>query len=75
MSELEEKKAEIAFLEKLFFVGLAAMFAVVGWLATSYQTAEVWLLAVAGFSVLASAVVVLRVYRKIKVCIRELRDL
>jgi hypothetical protein len=41
MSELEEKKAEIAFLEKLFFVGLAAMFAVVGWLVTSYHLADV----------------------------------
>ena len=47
MSELDEKKLEIDFLQKQFFVALAVMFALLGWMATNYSKTDTLIIGLA----------------------------
>ena len=44
MSELDKKKAELGFWEKVFFALFTAIFAVAGWFSSNYKDADVALL-------------------------------
>ncbi|SMG65340.1 hypothetical protein BMETH_32951134155, partial [methanotrophic bacterial endosymbiont of Bathymodiolus sp.] len=44
MTKLDEKKLEIDFLQKQFFVSLAVMFALLGWMSTNYIHADILIL-------------------------------
>jgi len=47
MTKLDEKKLEIDFLQKQFFVSLAVMFALLSWMATHYMNANLLILSLA----------------------------
>ena len=75
MTKLDIVKADIAFHEKLFFGALAVLVALVGWLASHYQEAAIWLMLLAVIAIFSATGFVVVHYRKIKRLIRQLGDL
>jgi len=75
MSELDEKKLEIDFLQKQFFVALAVMFALLGWMATNYLGAESLIISLAFVAFIFSVGFTFTLHRKICLLIREVRKL
>ena len=75
MGELDEKKLEIDYLEKLFFAALAAVFALLGWLASNYESVSLVILVLAFISFLVGVLFVYNVNSKIRKLIREVREL
>jgi hypothetical protein len=75
MTKLDEKKLEIDFLQKQFFVSLAVMFALLGWMSTNYIHADILILSLAFGAFIFSVGFVVIVHKKIKSLIREVREL
>ena len=75
MSELDEKKLEIEYLQKQFFAALAVMFALLGWMVTNYGSTGglIIFLSFVAFFVAVSFVVV--VHKKIIFLIKEVGKL
>ena len=74
MPKIDRIKTEITFHEKMFFGALAAMLALIGWMASNYQTATVWLLLVALAGLLSSCIFGIDQYRRIKRLLVELEN-
>lgn len=74
MSKLERIKAEIAFHEKMFFVSIASMLALIGWLAVNYQEQESWLVFLAVVGLLGVSVFGVDQYKQIKKLLVELEE-
>lgn len=72
MPKIDRIKTEIAFHEKMFFGALAAILALIGWMASNYQTSTVWLLLVALAGFLGACVFGIDQYRRIKRLLVEL---
>ena len=75
MSKLDEKKLEIEFLQKQFFVALAVMFALLGWMATNYAIAASLIISLAFVAFFISVGFVVTVHKKIILLIREVSEL
>jgi len=75
MTKLDEKKLEIDFLQKQFFVSLAVMFALLSWMATHYMNANLLIISLAFVAFFFSAGFVVVVHKRIKSLIREVREL
>ncbi|NND79705.1 MAG: hypothetical protein HKN53_07395 [Maribacter sp.] len=72
MPKIDRIKTEIAFHEKMFFGALAAMLALIGWMASNYQTSTSWLLLVALAGFLGVCIFGIDQYRRIKRLLVEL---
>jgi ABC-type multidrug transport system permease subunit len=75
MSELDEKKLEIDFLQKQFFVALAVMFALLGWMASNYTATNNLIIGLAFVAFFFSVGFVVIVHKKIIMLIREVKEL
>ena len=75
VSELDEKKLEIDFLQKQFFVALAVMFALLGWMATNYSKTDTLIIGLAFVAFLFSTAFVVVIHKKIRLLILEVRKL
>ncbi len=75
MSELDKKKAELSFWEKVFFALFATVLGVSGWFSSNYKDADVALLIATSLVFLFTVVFLIVVYRKIKRIIDEIGEL
>jgi uncharacterized membrane protein YsdA (DUF1294 family) len=75
MSELDKKKAELAFWEKVFFASFAAVFGLAGWFSANYKTADVAFLIASSVAFVFAVLVVIVTYRKVQNVIHELGGL
>ena len=75
MAQLDEKQLEIEFLQKQFFVSIAVLFALLGWMSTNYIHADILILSLAFIAFFFSVGFVVIVYKKIKLLIREVGEL
>ena len=75
MSELDKKKAELGFWEKVFFALFAVIFAVAGWFSSNYKDADVALLIATSVVFVFAILFVVVVYRKVKRIIDEIGEL
>ena len=71
---MERLKTEIAFHEKMFFASLAAMLALIGWLAANYETSATWLVAAALLGLIGACGFGIDQYRRIKRLLNDLED-
>jgi hypothetical protein len=62
MSKLDVQKARIALQEKMFFVALAVIIALLGWSASSLSTAPAWLLVSAALALLFAMAFAIKLY-------------
>lgn len=74
MSESESIKADIAFHEKMFFVAIAALMALIGWMTANYMIVSSLLLIIVLVVSFFSGIYVVYQYRLIKRLIKELKD-
>jgi predicted small integral membrane protein len=72
MPKIDKLKADISFHEKLFFGSMAAIFAVVAWVAAHYKTAEWWELLISLIMMLGASFFSIDQYKRIKRLIQEL---
>ena len=74
ISKLDKIKAETSFHEKMFFAALAVIVGLIGWSASNFLNTSAFVLLLALFGTLASAVYGIYQYRFIKQLIKELED-
>jgi Flp pilus assembly protein TadB len=70
--KIERISREISFHEKMFFGALAAMFAIISWLVTNYETANLWIVALGACGLLGAAIFGIDQYRRIKRLLEEM---
>ncbi len=75
MSKLDEKKLEIDFLQKQFFVAIAVMFALLGWMGSNHQKLDILILGLSFIAFLISSIFVIITHKKIKSLIKEVSEL
>ncbi len=75
MSELDKKKAELGFWEKIFFALFAVIFGVAGWFSANYKDADAALLIATSLIFIFAIIFVVVAYRKVKRIIDEIGEL
>ncbi len=75
MSELEKKKAELGFWEKVFFAAFAAMFGLSGWFSANYENANSAFLVASSIAFMFAIIFVIVAYRKVQRVIDEIGEL
>jgi len=74
MSKLDRIKAEISFHEKMFFAAVAAVLALMGWLAANIESDNTILLFLGVCALLGSVIFGLQQYRVVKRLLKALED-
>ncbi|MDO9048422.1 MAG: hypothetical protein Q7U66_11900, partial [Methylobacter sp.] len=72
MSELDKKKAELGFWEKIFFALFAAIFGMAGWFSSNYKDVDIALLIATSFVFVFAILFVIVAYQKVKKIINEI---
>ena len=75
MGELDKKKAELGFWEKIFFTSFAAVFGLAGWFSAHYKNSDFAFLFASSIAFIFSVLFVVIAYRKVQKIINELGDL
>ncbi|MFT6903936.1 MAG: membrane protein insertase Oxa1/YidC/SpoIIIJ [Oleiphilaceae bacterium] len=74
MSKMDKIKAGIAFNEKLFFVNMTSLFALVAWTVTNYKNVDLWLLIITVTIIIIASIFTFSGYRRVKRLIEELAE-
>lgn len=72
MPKLDGLKEDLGYFKFCFGIVVATFIALVGWIATNYNKAELWLIIVAFFTALLFAVLALFLNRKMRKIIKEI---
>ena len=75
MSELDKKKAELGFWEKVFFASFAAIFGLSGWFSANYEKADMAFLIASSVAFIFAVMFVVVAYRKVQRVIQEIGEL
>ncbi len=75
MGELDKKRVELGFWEKVFFAGLAAVFGLAGWFSANYLTAGLAFLIASSVAFTFTLLFVVVSYRKVQRIIKEIGEL
>ena len=75
MSELDKKKAELGFWEKIFFASFAAVFGLAGWFSSNYKNADTAFLFASTIAFIFAILFVVIAFRKVQRVIQEIGDL
>ena len=75
MSELDKKKAELGFWEKVFFASFAAVFGLSGWFSSNYKDADIAFLFASSIAFIFAVLFVIIAYRKVQNVISEIGEL
>ena len=75
MSELDKKKAELSFWEKIFFASFAAVFGLAGWFSANYKNTDMAFLFASSVAFVFAILFVIVAYRKVQKVINEIGDL
>lgn len=72
MSKLDGLKEELSYFKFFFGVVVATFITLVGWIATNYNKAELWLIVVAGVIVVLCIILAFFINRKMRKLIKEI---
>jgi hypothetical protein len=72
MSKLDVQKARIALQEKMFFVALTVILALLGWSVSNLSTAPAWLLVTSAISLLFAIAFAIKQYLGLLIMIKGL---
>ena len=75
MSELDMRKAELSFWEKLFFASFAAVFGLAGWFTANHEQAGVAFVIASSVAFACAAFMVIVSYRKVQTIIKEIGEI
>ena len=75
MSALDVRKERIAYLKVLFGILFVTEISLVGWLATNFTQATIWMRSAGIFVMVGFAIIICGFHRKIETLIESLREL
>ena len=74
MSELDVLKEKIAYLKVLFGIFVVTEISLVGWLASNFTEATIWMRSASIFVTIGFLVIIFILHRRIEMLIERLRD-